>query len=493
MEYERNRLCVIQSLAMMTYWYDTPDDQKDSTHWLVIALSLARRCGLDQDMSDMNLSYYQRRMSRRIWWACVSRDAQCALGLKGPLALQFLDSEIPPLTVEDFDLGDVPEDAEARFGYWPALKHRLLRLASVAQCTLQVHLRSILTRQYRLGAYRRRSADNGGKSSKMALLPVVNQTTRDGLQHLDQDLRTWRSSLPPELQDTEITPDISEPAFEPFVVFRSFLHMLYHTCFIMIYRPWLPVKPQSDVFSADATLQDKAQGIVRDSAHAITDIAIELHQLDLARLLPQISLATLLAAAVSHACDIFCASEQMHRAGLRAFGQCTHLMNELRENFYSADFSADFCKILAQAKRFSEVTRPDMASREWIGEGFDDQISRLSANWGYPLPSRGASPAAERQENIAARVMNRPAPDALDPQETVYDMNAGAVTGNMRPSWAVDSESNRAYGDNHQSSQDVRYAFDATFWDETVDLLGIPMAGFQPGMFESLGFEGVSI
>lgn len=179
MEYEQNRLCVIQALAIMTYWYDTPDDQKDATHWLVIALSLARREGLDQDMVNMNLSQYQRRMSRRIWWSCVSRDAQCALGLKGPLALQFLDPEIPPLALEDFDLGDtLSEEVYNRLGKWTPLEMRLLRLACVAQCTLQVLLRSTFCKQYRLGAPSRRSVDTGGKTSKMILLPVTNQSTR---------------------------------------------------------------------------------------------------------------------------------------------------------------------------------------------------------------------------------------------------------------------------------------------------------------------------
>jgi len=72
MEYEQNRLCVIQALAIMTYWYDTPDEQRDATHWFVTALSLARREGLEQDMADMSINKYQRRMSRRIWWTCVS-------------------------------------------------------------------------------------------------------------------------------------------------------------------------------------------------------------------------------------------------------------------------------------------------------------------------------------------------------------------------------------------------------------------------------------
>ena len=492
MEYERNRLCVIQALAIMTYWYDTPDDQKDSTHWLVIALSLARREGLEQNMLNASVSEYQRRMSRRIWWSCVSRDAQCALGLKGPLALQGLDPEIPTLALDDFDLSDAPDESYNMLGNWPPLKIRLLRLICVAQCTLQVHLRSIFAKQYRLGAHSRRSADTSGKTSKTVLLPVTSQITRNSVEDIDNSLRTWRNSLPHELQGTAVTAEISDSKFESFVVARAFLHMLYYTCFITLYRPWLRPMPQNNASQAEDSLPDKAQKIVHESAHKITDIVVDLHRLDLARSLPQIGLASLLAAAVSHACDILSPSEHLRRSGARGLEHCTHVVNELRDNFYSADFCYDFCKVLLHAKRLTESSKPEMASREWIGDGFDEQISRLSATSCFPLPSRPPSPTSDRSVNVSKRAENRPAPGGLSAQRPHVMANVESTAGGAAPLWNFDTGDNAPVGEQQSSNQfdaNTYFNYYGNFREDSTTLLGHLYDDFQLGWFDSLGLD----
>lgn len=41
LECETDRLALLQALMLMTYWYENPDDEKETWYWLGIALSLA--------------------------------------------------------------------------------------------------------------------------------------------------------------------------------------------------------------------------------------------------------------------------------------------------------------------------------------------------------------------------------------------------------------------------------------------------------------------
>lgn len=48
-DYEVDRIALIQALLLMTYWYETPDGQKDSHHWIGIAISVSRTIGLHRN------------------------------------------------------------------------------------------------------------------------------------------------------------------------------------------------------------------------------------------------------------------------------------------------------------------------------------------------------------------------------------------------------------------------------------------------------------
>lgn len=480
MEYERNRLCVIRVLALMSYWYETPDDQKNACHWLQIALSLSRRAGLDKNPAHMNMDETERRMRRRIWWSCVNRDPLCALGLKAPLCCSLEDHDVPDLVVEDYDLGDVPQDGFNKVGVeWPPGKRRLLCMASVAQTQLHRHLRSILAKQYILGNQRGNGGNPDEEASRMVLIPMTTDSSRSNLTSLGEELRSWRTSLPSELQTTAVGSEISDSGFEAFVVFRTVLHMLYHTCLITLYRPW--VQAQGGQFSRYESLdeerfQHEIQTTVRESAHSITDLAVELHQLDLVRHLPQTGLSSLIAAVVSHISDVMSSADHIRTAGLRGFEQCSQMLNELRENYYAADFSYGFAKLLAQAKRLSQKPKTADAGLTFIGEMYDEGISARSG-----LLSTADESAAGDPRPPLGRVVGRPLPQALFPEGVDLSTNWGAAQENS-PAWdpAVAFDTTAGTHDammSHELGDDWDYY--RNFRDETARLLGEYWDGYQ--------------
>ena len=449
------------------------DDQKDGCHWVQIAWSLSRRAGLDRDPAKMSMSEPERRLRRRLYWSLLSRDALGALGLKAPLNCWPQTNEISDLVVDDFDLGDVPQDGYDKIGVlWPPGKRRLLCLVCVSQTKLHQHLRSILCKQYRFGDYKRNAGKGDETSSKISLLPLTTADARANLDELEAGLNSWRDSLPAELQQTAVGPEISDADFEPFVVHRSMLHMLYHTCLITLYRPWLhPYQGLTSIqtVSSEDTFQQRAQTTVRDSAYAITDHAVELYQLDLVRHLPQTGLSALVAAVVSHIADMLSPWESLRQAGFRGFERCSHLINELRENYYSADFTADFARILAQAKQLPNPPKFNHGTSH-SKPGVDAIDFRVEAQSGFSgiVYDHGDGTI----EQASSPLLAPPLPTALLPEG--FDLSTPERTDlTENANWSLPIEFNETFG--HDPTNLALTGVEdyyRNFREETVRLLG---------------------
>ena len=72
----------------MSYWYETPDDQKDTWHWLGIAVSLAHTIGLHRHADTLSLDVSRQKLWKRIWWCLLMRDRLVALGMRRPTRIE---------------------------------------------------------------------------------------------------------------------------------------------------------------------------------------------------------------------------------------------------------------------------------------------------------------------------------------------------------------------------------------------------------------------
>ena len=106
-DFEQDRVCLIQSLLLMSLWYETLDDPKNAWHWLGLAYSLSLTIGLDRNNAFQNENLEVQKLRRRIWWSLYTRDAIVSLGLKKPLRVSSADGDIPLLTLDDFEGRDL--------------------------------------------------------------------------------------------------------------------------------------------------------------------------------------------------------------------------------------------------------------------------------------------------------------------------------------------------------------------------------------------------
>lgn len=96
----------------MTYWYETPDDQKDTWHWMGVAISLGHTIGLHRNPANTNMPPQRRKLWKRIWWSCFMRDRLIALGMRRPTRIKDEDFDVPMLVEDDFDIKALPDSVQ---------------------------------------------------------------------------------------------------------------------------------------------------------------------------------------------------------------------------------------------------------------------------------------------------------------------------------------------------------------------------------------------
>ncbi|KIX04742.1 uncharacterized protein Z518_05612 [Rhinocladiella mackenziei CBS 650.93] len=103
--HEKDVLTSIVALCLLNWWNPTGPEQistSTSGFWVRAATSLAHQIGLHKEPQEGP----QKMLRRRLWWTLVCRDNIISVGVGRPRALNLKDSDVAPLTVQDFPLHD---------------------------------------------------------------------------------------------------------------------------------------------------------------------------------------------------------------------------------------------------------------------------------------------------------------------------------------------------------------------------------------------------
>ena len=358
---EADRIPLIQSLLMMTSWYETPDDQKDSHHWMGIAVSLAQTIGLHRNPEkSASFEPAKQKLWKRIWWSTYMRDRLIALGMRRPTRIKSGDFDVPMLTVDDFEIAVLPEDSCCIPSDCNLLrdveKQRQLAVLCIEKAKLCMCISSVLSVQYSvLQSTNPSTGSEGSTRSTMSLQPKKTESGTTEVQACDQALQEWKDNLPQEAHYAVPMWNDVESGDGYMVLNRSLLHMIYYSTLSALHRP--QVLPSSGMAPRDAKADviDVSRKAVRLAANEITSIANTLYNLDLVRLLPTTGITVLLPAVIIHLLDIKAPDETTRRTSLQGFCQCMQTMARLRDIYAAADYSTAF---LEAAIRKAEITLP---------------------------------------------------------------------------------------------------------------------------------------
>lgn len=343
---EEDRITLIQSLLMMTYWYETPDAQKDSHHWMGIAVSLAQATGLHRNAAySTTIDPATQKLWKRIWWSMFMRDHLIALGMRKPTRIKATDFDVPMLVLDDFEIAAIPEKSSCI----PA-GHRLLRdvnkqrqlaLLCVEKAKLCVCINSVLSIQYSVVQSRGDTGSGQSAQSTMVLHPRRAGSATADVLACDKALRNWRDALPKEARyEVSLCKDVGTG--DGYVFLNcSLLHMIYYAGLSALHRPQLA---SSGIVSqaAEAAAIGLSRKAVHLAANEITNISNTLYDLDLVRLLPTSGITILLPATIIHFLETRTPDEAARRAGLQGFCRCMQIIARLREVYTAADYSIMF-------------------------------------------------------------------------------------------------------------------------------------------------------
>ncbi|KAK3313132.1 fungal-specific transcription factor domain-containing protein [Apodospora peruviana] len=199
---------------------------RDATGWMYsgIANRLAFSIGLHAESANKDISDAERRVRRQVMTACVVSDRQCALLLGRPTSIKRQDLGIELSSKETHASTSATPSL-------PFLDHETdgSRATDIA---VHQHLVELMDLSARI-------ADSQNTTSSTAAISTTGEAENNAYIHavtLDQQLQNWYRRLPPHLT---WNPVISKTA--PLSYFM--LHQQYHTCMILLHRPWAKYGP----------------------------------------------------------------------------------------------------------------------------------------------------------------------------------------------------------------------------------------------------------
>lgn len=342
-DYEIDRVVVVQSVLLMTYWYESPDDPKDIWHWLGVAISLARTIGLNCDTSNSPLSLEKQKLWKRIWWCCYMRDRLVALGMRRPIRVREDDFTVPMLETSDFEIDALPSDINRMIGgcsvMRDASKRKLLAEMCVAviQCCRRVT--TVLGVQYSMLGHMLGAT----QQTTMRLVPKKAAADKQEVMKCDQDLEEWYQGLPIELRyfkDTVPREQNVQNDGDVINLHRALLTGMYLTTTSALHRPqMMPAMPNLVI---EPELKELSKQRVREASAAITDIFRDLYARDSIKYLPTTGVTILLPAIIVHLLDIKSPESATRQLSVRRFQFCMQALQKLRELYASADFAFSF-------------------------------------------------------------------------------------------------------------------------------------------------------
>ncbi|KAH7318594.1 cutinase transcription factor 1 [Stachybotrys elegans] len=403
-DYESDRLILVQALLLMTYWYETPDDQKDTWHWMGVAISLAHTIGLHRNPETTSIAPSKQKLWKRIWWSCFMRDRLIALGMRRPTRIKDEDFDVPMLTEQDFDIQALPENNTVISHACTLMRdlsmQRELAIMCIYKAKLCVCISHMLRTQYSVLIRDKVKPDNT-TTSTMMLFPNKKLDNVESVSAVDMELMTWAESLPKCCQYRALTPNDTKDGRSSLAVQRTLLHMVYYTTVSALHRPqFLPSSPlHAPTTSRQA--QDMSRMRVRDAAMHITHMAAQLHQHRLEGFLPTTGVTVILPAMIIHLLEMKNPSIEARQRAMYGFRQCMRVMEKLREVYAAADYAT----------------------------GFLDAALRKAAI-SVDAPSK-----AQQQQQPSAFMMENPAPSNVHtpPPENAPYMTAAETVFNKRP------------------------------------------------------------
>jgi hypothetical protein len=334
---------LVQTMVLLSLWWEAPDAAKDGWHWIGLATSMARTIDLNRDPATLGLDIKMQRLRKRIWWSCLIRDPIVSIGTSRPTRIRIEDFNVPMLTLDDFDIEEIPAGVTCVSPTCDIARNtqtqRQFAIMCIETAKLCRHMSKILEVEYadlprgHIPLY----SDRNVKFEKISSPPSSPEDSNK-LESCEDELRRWREELPRDATYTSPSSDFCDSTEQILYVHRAMLAVLYFNAIGILHRPRV-LQDSTTLQESDCPPQDLSRRLVRYAAAQVTKIASDMYQLDIARLLPPTCISCLIPASMSHIDDLGSENEAIRVRGRLGLEQCRQFLLEHRDGHFAADFA----------------------------------------------------------------------------------------------------------------------------------------------------------
>lgn len=190
--YEDDRVTIVQSLILMGWYWEGPEDvtkyailtpcnyllltcfYRNVFYWSRVAIIVAQGSGMHRSVERSQLSRQDKRLWKRIWWTLFTRDRSVAVALGRPCGILIEDADVEMVSEEDFNDDEPDKPAE----YPPDPVHVQFFLNYVKLCEI---MGLVLAQNYSVS------------SQKQSRNNAIDLT------HCDMALADWLQNCPKEV------------------------------------------------------------------------------------------------------------------------------------------------------------------------------------------------------------------------------------------------------------------------------------------------------
>jgi hypothetical protein len=344
LECEEDRIVILQTLLLMTYWSDPENSpQRDIWDWIGVCNTQAHSIGLNTDPASIDMDIRTRRLRTRIWWCMYSRDRLIAMGMRRPLQVNEGTSNVPMLKMEDFDFEPFSPSAVALFqcrqledvSHQKRLAIMFIEKAKLCQCIGRVLFAQYAPSQRQFGA-----------TDRTTVTLVPRQASESEFTRCTQKLDSWLSALPKDAQFIPQSKSNFRDGEDVLLLHGAMLRMLFHATTSALHRPWAAAS--KDQTKSRIEMRNTARTKMHDAAAGITHIIQGLNQLNLTRFLPQSGVTVILPAAVAHLSNSMSDNPAVRESSISNFHRCIQTLHCLKDIYPAANI--EFANLEAATK-----------------------------------------------------------------------------------------------------------------------------------------------
>ncbi|ETS76645.1 hypothetical protein PFICI_12032 [Pestalotiopsis fici W106-1] len=366
MDFEKNKITLLQSLILMSNRYADTEDRTGPWHWIGVAISLGHTIGLHRNpclgnSTGPQQSYFEAQMSlwKRLWWSCFHRETWLALSHGRPMRIHPEDCDMPMPAAEDMWAGTslLPDDIRQKYipGPEDCAAFSQVHLINLG---LSITLSKLLRAHYR-----------PGKS------PSIQQINTDDamIQEHAQPCREYCEHSNPLVQN-----------------YASHILIHYEVLMIILYRPYLLKLPSCN---GTMNLEDWQALALKKAKLAADNISTTLNRLTALELINLFDSTIILALKPAMQIYLFLSTSTNTFYQRHAFLQLEFYMLVLRELLPSA-WTARMTIDLFRKAMGKLAARRGQATQQYGDSGFlpenpststADENFAMRGNW-PPLP-----------------------------------------------------------------------------------------------------------